>query len=277
MSESHNCRIDDLAKYDAMTTEQLEEILRLDAEMPEGQESDGELLLYIMEVLAQRKRERKTPGKTAREAYESFKQNYMPETDNNVIPMKTNHRCPRWARGLTAAAAVLAILVVGSVTAEAFGFPVWKCVIQWTQDTFHFGNWGNSDTNNNLAYASIQEALEKGNTPAWLVPTKFPEGFNLTEVSVQQTPLKKTYTAIYKNGDKPLKIMVRDYLKDVPVYVEQSEGLVEKIEISGITYYLFENNEQAQVSWIVDSYECGISGKITIDELKLMINAIEKG
>ena len=142
MSESHNCRIDDLAKYDAMTTEQLEEILRLDAEMPDGQESDTDKILYIMEVLAERKRNSSHAGKTALEAYESFKQNYMPETDNNIIPMQTKRRASRWVRRLTAAAAVLAILLVGSVTASAFGFNVWKAVVQWTQETFHFGDWG---------------------------------------------------------------------------------------------------------------------------------------
>ena len=56
MSEKQNRGIGDLSKYDAMTTEELEEILRLDAEMPEGQESDTDKILYIMEVLTERKR-----------------------------------------------------------------------------------------------------------------------------------------------------------------------------------------------------------------------------
>ena len=89
MSENQNCGIGNLSQYDAMTTEELEEILRLDAEMPEGQESDTEKILYIMEVLAERKRNTSHTGNTALEAYESFKQNYMPETDDNIIPIKT--------------------------------------------------------------------------------------------------------------------------------------------------------------------------------------------
>ena len=57
----------------------------------------------------------------------------------------------------------------------------------------------------------------------------------------------------------------------------KGEGLVEEYKTNGITYYLFDNNEQVQAAWIVDSYECGITGKVTIDELKLMINSIGKG
>ena len=141
MSENQIRRTDDLSYCDTMTTEELEEILRLDAEMPEGQESDTEKILYIMEVLAQRNKQNSHTGNTALKAYESFKQHYMSETDSNIIPVKTTHRrMPRWVRRLAATAAVIAILLVGSsVTAKAFGFNLWRTVIQWTQETFHFG------------------------------------------------------------------------------------------------------------------------------------------
>ena len=55
MSEKQSRGIGDLSKYDTMTTEELEEILRLDAQAPEEQESDIEKILYIMEVLTERK------------------------------------------------------------------------------------------------------------------------------------------------------------------------------------------------------------------------------
>ena len=277
MSENQNRGNIDLAKYDSMATEELEEILRLDAEMPEGQESDTDKILYIMEVLTERKRNNSHTGNTALEAYESFKQNYMPETDNHIIPMKTKRRGTCWIRSLTAVAAVLVVLIAGSVTAKAFGVDIWKAVVQWTQETFHFGNWGNSDPNHNRSYSSLQEALAQGNVPTWLVPTNIPEEFSLTEINIKQTPMKKMYTAKYTSGEKVLIIAVRDYLNGDPYYAEQSDGLVEEYKALDITYYLFENNQQVQAVWIVDSYECYISGTVTIDELKMMISSIEKG
>ena len=48
MSENLNRGARDFSKYDTMATADLEEILRLDAESPEGAESDTELLLYVM-------------------------------------------------------------------------------------------------------------------------------------------------------------------------------------------------------------------------------------
>ncbi|MBO5836987.1 MAG: DUF4367 domain-containing protein [Oscillospiraceae bacterium] len=277
MSENQIRGTDDLSYCDTMTTEELEEILRLDAKMPEGQESDTDKILYIMEVLAERKRNTSHTGKTALEAYESFKQNYMPKTDDNIIPIKTRRRLPRWVRGLVATAAVLAILFTGSVTAKAFGFNIWKAVIQWTQETFHFGDWGNSDTDNNIPYSSLQEALEKGNVPSKLVPTWIPEGYKLVDVTAERTPVKRIYKAKYLNAEKELIITVCDHIKQSPVYVEQGEGLTEEYETSGIIYHIFTDVDITKAKWIRDSYECSISGNITIEELKMMIDSIEKG
>lgn len=281
MSEKQYRGIGDLSKYDAMTTEELEEILRLDAQAPEEQESDTEMILYIMEVLAKREKNNSHTRKSALEAYESFKQNYMPEEDNTVIsyqaPAKTKKRFPHWLRSLTAAGIVLVILVFGSVTAKAFGIDIWESVVKWTQETFHFGEWGNNDEHNNLPYASLQEALEKGNTPSDLVPTWFPAGYELVDIKVEQTPLKNKYVAQYKNGELVFKITVQDCLNGDPVYIEQNEGLIEQYKVSGITYYLFADNNVGKAVWINSSCECCISGNVTIDELKLMINSIEKG
>lgn len=261
----------DLAKYDAMTTQELEALLRLDAR---EQESDTQKILYIMEVLAERKKANGHAGKTAQQAYESFQRNYMPEAE---APVKAKTGSPRWLRGLTAAAVVLAILLVGSVTADAFGFHIWKAVIQWTQETFHLGDWGNPEARSTLQFESLQAALEEGNTPSWLVPTYFPPGFTPEEVKTEQTPAKKVYQAKYTNGENRLFIAVRDHLNESPVYVEQSNDCVEEYTASGITYHLFENNGQVQAIWIVDSYECNISANISMDELKQMITSIKKG
>ena len=285
MSEKQNRGISDMSKYDAMTTEELEEILRLDAQALDGQKSDTDKILYIMEVLAERKRSNGHIGKTAQEAYESFQQNYMPETDNIEIKnppkddktIKMERKRLYWLRAVSATAAVLAIIVLGSITAKAFGVDIWEAVVKWTQETFHFGEWGNSDPNNNRTYSSLQEALEQGGITTSLAPTWVPTGYELSDITVEFTPLKKKYKAQYTCGEKHLAIVVREYLSSDPVYVEQSEGLVEEYDVSDITYYLFENGKQVQAVWIVDSYECYISGNVTIDELKMMIDSIEKG
>lgn len=283
MSENQNGRIDELSKYDTMTTEELEEILRLDVDAPEGQESDTETLLYVMEVLVKRKRSTGHTENTA-QAYESFKKNYLPEVEEKINALETKksvRKQPlRWLRSLSAVAAVLVIILLGSITAKALGFDLWETVVKWTQETFHFGDAqtdNGPDTAGDLEYASLQEALRKNDINEPLAPTWIPEGYQLIDIKIQATPMQDKYSAQYRNGEKELIITVRNYLDDNPQYVEKSEDLIEIYAVSGVEYYLLANNERKQAVWIKDSYECYILGDLTIEELKQMIDSIKKG
>lgn len=286
MSDNQNRGVNDLAKYDAMTTEELEEILRLDVDAPEGQETDTDILLYVMEVLVERKRTQNSHTENrALEAYESFKNNYMPEVENDPIAPtekeKPRVRSLRWLRALSAAAAVLMIIVLGSVTAKAFGVDVWQSVVKWTQETFHFGGAGQADDapegTGSLQHTSLQEVLVSAGIDTKLAPTSIPDGYQLTDITIDQTPMQDVYIAIYRNEDSEFKITVRNHLNSNPQYVEQSDDLIETYESSGIIYYIFFNNERTQAVWITGSFECHIQGDLTIEKLKLMIDSIGKG
>lgn len=283
MSENQNGRVRNLWKYDTMTTEELEEILRLDVDALEGQESDTELLLYVMEVLASRKRNTSHTENTAHRAYESFKKNYLPEVEEKIIASekKISAKKPlRWLRSLSAVAAVLVIILLGSVTAKAFGCDIWEAVVQWTQETFHFGSAreiDGPDTDGDLEFSSLQDALAYAGIEEKLVPTWMPEGYKLVRITVDLTPIQNIYNALYQNGENELVVTVRNHLRSNPQYVEQSEDLLDTYESSGVTYYLLSNNDCTQAVWIKESYECYILGDLTIDELKMMIDSIEKG
>lgn len=85
MSERNMIPRQGYTKFDTMSTDKLEEILRLDAQLPEGETPDQDAILYIMEVLAQRERENKsenTPDVEA--AWYSFNQYYRPYTEDTA-------------------------------------------------------------------------------------------------------------------------------------------------------------------------------------------------
>lgn len=281
MSENQSGRINEFSQYDAMTTEELEEILRLDAEAPEGQESDTETLLYVMGVLADRNRKNGHTENTALEAYESFKQHYIPETEKRVTESEAGHkpknRNIRCLRSLSAVAAVLVIIFIGSITAKAFGLDIWEAVVTWTQETFHLSGRNQTDEPNpdgDLKYASLNEVLVSVGIDEPLIPTWIPNSFDLTDIRMEATPMQNIYSAYYQNGDHTLKITVRDYLNATPEYIEQSDDLVDIYEVEGVKYYLFTNNKRTQAVWIKDSFECHIVGDLTIDALIKMIDSI---
>lgn len=281
MSENLDRGTRDFSQYDAMSTEALEEILRLDAEGPEGQQSDEELLFYVMGVLADRRNKTEFTGKTALKAYESFRQHYLPCEENIESVPQTGRKTIRWFRPLTAAAAALVIVIGLSVTANAFNWDFWNVVAKWARETFSLVGDGTDvsepETNFDLEFESIQEALEHFHNDPSMVPSWIPEGFEIDFVKVDMRPMQEVFFAFYRNGEKTIKITVRSYMEADPERIEKSEDLIEIYSVAGIDYYIFANHNQTRAVWIIDSHECYISGELTIDEMKAMIDSIGKG
>ena len=270
----------DFSQYEAMTTEELEEILRLDAEAPEGAESDTELVLYILEVLASRRNTKNITGDTAQEAWESFEQNYMPEEPQKSMDTKMP---AFWIRKLSAAAAVVALLIFIPITTSALTLEeMWDIFARWAKETFSFVSGESTEISepspdDQREFTSLQEMLQKENCDPTIVPTWIPDGFVLSEMEKDFTPLLDAYTAIYLDRDERLRIQVRTHLS---ADIRNNEIEDEPFEIyshNGIDYYIFKNTDQLRAVWLVDSYECLISGDVSIDELKLMIDSIQKG
>lgn len=286
MSENRSRGSRDFSKYDSMKSEDLEEILRLDADAPEGTEADTELLLYVMGVLADRRRNSCHTGNTAQEAYKSFMQNYLSDEDDIEVAPETESkpvvRSVRWLRRITAAAAVLAVVLLSTLAVDAFGIDIWGTFAKWTKETFHFATEEQTEIDepnpdSELPYASLQEALAHHNEYTWMVPQWIPPDYLLVKIFVEDTPVKRTYISYYEHEEQALTITVLSMLNTYPEHIERSDDYVEVYESNGITYYIFSNNAQYQAVWTADSYKCNISGDLTIDELKKMIDSIEKG
>ena len=292
MPNNQNRNNQDFSRFDSMTNEELEEILRLDAQKTEGEESDLEMLLYVMEVLAVRRKNSENPGKDAGEAFETFKAHYMlgDSTDDveqvlpkpQVINMNPTKRRRPWLSRLAATAAILAFVLVSSVTAHAMGIDIWDIIVTWTQETFQLGNTGQNesnipDTDDKRIYATLQEALEHKSITTPLAPNWIPEEYNLVDIRVDETPMQLVFVAFYQCKDSKIKIQLKQYLDSDPQQIEQSDSLIEEYELDGIIYYIFENHEELKAVWITENFECYIAGTLSIDELKNMINSISGG
>ena len=292
MPNNQNRNNQDFSRFDSMTNEELEEILRLDVQKTEGEESDLEMLLYVMEVLAVRRKNSENPRKDAGEAFETFKEHYMPDDLSDdaeqvslkpqVINMKPTKHLRPWLSRLVATAAILALVLVSSVTVHAMGIDIWNIIVTWTQETFQLGNTGQNesnipDTDDKRIYATLQEALEHKSITTPLAPNWIPEEYNLVDIRVDETPMQLVFVAFYQCKDSKIKIQVKLYLDSDPQQIEQSDSLVETYESEGIIYYIFSDYNQLRAVWIRENYECYISGELTPEEIKAMIDSIEKG
>ena len=285
MSENQNRGVRDFSMYDSMNTEELEEILRLDYESCEDEESDTELLFYVMEVLAKRKKNSNTQEITAQQAWESFQSNYLYSEDEASTPVSTEYKASAqpWLHRMIAAAAVIAILVCIPVATSAFGWEdIWNAVATWAKETFSFvsSEQNKKDTpnpKNTKHYTSLQDALDATNQMFDGVPTWIPDNYELQDIKIGESPKKKSYDAFYLKGETPLYISVQVFFAPDPEKVEIGEEPIEIYEVSGVKYYIFGNLEQKQIIWYNDSYECRITCELTIEDIKMMIDSIRKG
>ena len=287
MPDSLNRRDEKFAKYDAMSTDELQQILRDDASKSEGAESDTETLFYVMEVLATR-RQARNEGKSPEEALESFKQNYYTENDISSVSESTTAAFKpssrgRWRRGLIAAAAMLVIVIGSSITANAMGFDLWEVIAKWTQETFHFGYIDQKQENDSPtpgyvgSCTSLHDALKKSNITEELVPTWIPEGYIEDGVQITQTPKQRAFRARYVYDENIIVIRIAEYLGDSPIQIEKSDSLLEVYTSNNVDYYLFNNHDILEAVWVNDIYECYISGPLSIEEIKEIIDSIGKG
>ena len=284
MSDNLNRGIRDFSKYDTMGIEELEEILRLDAEAPEGVESDTELLLYVMEVLARRRNNSIITGNTAQEAWESFQKNYMPGEYLGVEPKKKSKRIVApWVRRLISTAAVIALIVFIPISAKALGLDdIWSVFAHWAKETFSFVSGSNtavSEPNviSEEAYSSLQNALEKSNRNPNLIPTWIPDGFVLEKIEKDVTPIQERYRAFYSNNGKALEIFIQVYINTDPRKLEQNDNLIEVYESNNIDFYIFTNFNQIRAVWITENFESYITGDVSLEEIKQMIDSIKEG
>lgn len=278
----------EFAKYDAMSTEELQALLREDASKPEGDETNMEVLFYVMEVLAKRRQARQE-GKTPEEALESFVKNYMPEAEDASSSERgftvRRHKpvVRRWTRGLVAAAAVIVLILGTSFTASAFGFDIWDIVVKWTQETFHFAYVVDSTESrephkvNAQAFGGLQSSMDRYDITTKLVPNWIPDGYEEVDVQVFDTPKQRQFVAMYQCGDNTIRIRIANYLDGDPEQIEQSGPLIETYPSAEVTYYIFDNDGQLQAAWITDNFECYISGPLSLSEIKDMIDSIEEG
>ena len=308
MSEQERGRWD---RLDAMPTEALEELLRLDSQLPEGEGLGADTVLRAAEVIA--RREGAGPGTAypdVDQAWQRFLTKYYPceplalaeETpgapgmapppppapEGAVRPHRG--RNVRWlTRAALAAAAIAALLLATTVTASAFGYDLWGVIAEWSREAFTFtanDRTGGSGPDAHQAgasadpgeaeYSSLQDALDSYGVTTSLAPTWIPERFELHSINVGETSAFVDFFVHYTCGDDVLFIGITLH-KDIPSSYgdwQKDESSPEPYTTNGITHYLMTNLGKELAVWLNGNYECGITGDITREELLRMLDSI---
>ena len=288
--------------FDSMSTKDLEEILRLDFQLPDDEVSDVDAIIYITEVIEKREKENPTGRFTdVHAAWASFKENYLPyvkedkslydfedldmEEDIKQVPSEKTfrpRRKRRMSRAICITAVLIMILLTGTLIANAFGFNLWDIIAKWTKNTFTFsGSMPQEtllldvpDSNNGDNFETIQQALDHYGVTEKLSPTWFPDDYLLEDIKVTETPAKIIFTAIYIRADEEILITIETLLSPFTRTYEKDSKDVIIFEINGVEHFIMTNLDIVNVVWKHKNYECSIIGNLSLEEAEKMINSI---
>ena len=269
------------SRYDSMSTEELQEILRKHANGKLETEPDTQDLFEIMEVLSKRRQEENPQAfRSDEEAFAEFREHYMPK-EKNVSAQPKKFRLPtRLLRTVAAVLAVVLVLTVGmTVTAKAFRFDLWGKIASWTKEIFHFSDVSGPDVTEpdktvSIEYDQLRAALAEHRIDENIAPSWLPDGYKHKDITVKASPKMRSIYAVYENNNVELIIFIRQTI-GVPAHqVEKTEDLLEIYTSDSIDYYIFSNTDTLQVVWSIGEFECKIIGEITIEEMKAMIDSI---
>lgn len=271
-----------------LSTPELEKLLEFD---PEGiEETDPEMLLYILKVIEQRDsanaeaRQVETektlqelfdryndPERQDRWLYSSEVQDDEEEADTQNTPRK-KYRQLRRTLIIAAVVVCLLALMVPTVLGDN-GFI--ERIGQWNDDTFYFkSDDGVYEQNEDLL--ELQSKLDEYDVVEAVLPTILPKGFKQLELVVTEKPNLGfiDFYATYGNSEKVISIYLRKNSVEIDNLYEKKENDPETLQIEGINHYFFRNNDYVSASWQNNRIECNIQGDIALDDLKLIVESI---
>lgn len=272
---------EDISRYDCMTTEELQEILRKHAHDELETEPDTEELFKIMEVLSERRQNTDLPAfRSDEEAFAEFCEHYMLKEKEAAHP-KVIGFPNRIFKTVAAVVVIALVLTVGtSLTAKAFHIDIWSKFASWTKEIFQFAENSqgttveNPEKEYNAELKSLQDALNDNAVTEKLVPTWIPDGYEIKDLKIASTPRTLTIHAVYEKNGSELIINIRRTIGVPANQVEKNDDLLEVYMVDEIEYYIFSNTETLQVAWAIGEFECLIIGQVTLDEMRLIIDSI---
>ena len=302
MSELKNTSGNSFSKFNKMSTEELEEILRLNFQLPETEGLDADTILYIAEIIAGREASSSQPScPDVEAAWQDLLSQHLPEGTNGLLSdgagsepvpspgqpspaVRRHSRGIRWIIRIAGVAAILAVLFfVTTITAYALGYDVWGTIAKWSNETFSFAAEESGDRtdapgqqSNNPEFSSIQETLDYYGIEETIAPTWIPERFVLESVTAAENAGSIAFNAHYSYGEDILVMSAFCHEKPQEKYAQWEKDDVEPTtyEAGGVTHYLMTNMGRQMVVWMAGGCECSITGDMSKEELLAVIDSI---
>ncbi len=169
--------------------------------------------------------------------------------------------------------------------ANAFGFNPVKMIASWKEDTFNLTLQNESNVvqnDDNASFDKLEDAL-LNIKPAPMVPTWVPEGFNFKYAEKYVRSDNINLLLYYEGNDNKFIIFDLTIYNNTSINTEgeasfeKDSAEVEIYEKAGINHYIFSNIKQIQALWTKLNVIYNISGDISSNEMKKIIDNMYGG
>lgn len=284
--------------YRKMSDDELQNTLRCEM-FSEGALDNTQFEMILAEMERRRINE---PTRSPEDAWAEFESDYSGRESAysdfaaaSVPPEKALHadkqrrkRCSK--RKAILLAAVICVSLTSLLTVQAAGIDVLGAIARWTTELFSFGKteersglvvdgkWPEIDEEQNLQFASLQDALDFYGVTEVEVPQWMPSGFTQEKVTVEPNGVWLTFSVEYmsNNGDALIVVDYNSYNSIPTNYYEKLVESPQSFIINKTKYNIVNNSTNSTVAWTTPHFECFISVPMDdIEVLRRIISSIQ--
>lgn len=177
-------------------------------------------------------------------------------------------------------AAVLSLLL--SIATAAGKFSIFDWLKKENAETVSFSTHESGEMNLELGavageqeYSSLQDALNAYEITAKICPTWIPEDYHIVSIDLMVNDEILRFSGAYESNERGrISIQFTKLQGDSIRITSEIEPGGELYEKNGVKYSLFQNVDRNKCHWVNDGFMCVISGNVTLDELKQMLDSI---
>ena len=247
---------------------------------PENTLSDG-----IIEARLRELRERVQVPFAEDSATTAVAQKIKLKNEKSIDDTKTSSIHSRKALKLLPLVAVL-VLLIGAVSAQAFGENFFDLFAKWTSEIFHLddsakpaASIGHNDLEEGEVreYATPQEMLNDFGIEGQLIPTEVPAEFGAPTCWASKKKSGLKLEILYENAEHYIFFWYIQINEETSSAVEKNSQAVTTWDFGGIKHYQFIDNGIEKIAWVNGDFECHASSNVAENAMNQVINSIYGG
>lgn len=258
-----------------MTTDELESMLQTELDR---EDSDPEAVRVILRILEARHRAEPEVHNQTDEKKQAWKR-----YQTRIRQFRQKHKGGASRRGLSIAASLLVVLVIATamIPQQAEAETFWQMLQRMSSSVLEFFDPSERLVDPEYSFKTdhpgLQQVydavLELGVTEP-VVPMWLPDGFDLAEFEVMNTPMLKGVWANFSDGKSEIVYKMDVYDGEPAHQYYKDDTHYESYEKDGITYNITRNIDRWGVVWTRENVECSVILDCEEETLRRVLDSI---